>query len=182
MITAGHCSYSVVGSCPSSTGCLGHGQQYYGPVRQKWDKTPPYIDVDVARARLDNSYWSVGGYIYSEATPNNPNALTYYTEVSYVGGSACISAKSGDDCAIIRDTVDGDFNLIRVDTDSCGGDSGGLWFRNYASGDNRALGLQSTSTTGCNVSDGDSWYSGFNAIYDYWDDQNGGATLRLETN
>jgi streptogrisin C len=186
VVTAGHCSNGYTAtSCPSSTACWGHGGQYFGPLRQ----FSPWLEstVDVARIRRDNSYWTMGGYMYNASAPESPvdvdGAITSFASVVQ-NTSVCQSmwhAVPGASCGLIYDTVSDVLGKVEVSLDSCMGDSGGGWYR-ITSGGRIAMGIQSQADNGpnCHGQYEHSYFSSLPDINEYWD-ATSAATIRVET-
>jgi hypothetical protein len=185
-VSAGHCGQ--VGDQ------WGHGEQYFGPVRQQHNNQAPYTSVDVGRARLDNAYWKAsapGGYLIRIDSSNNvlnsPHdiglAIQNRSTID-VGDWVCLSAMSptyGDSCGTVTDESAGSNGDVRVgDYDACPGDSGGAWVTRVSSGDYWVFGVHEGGRTGCptrdsgqpNSSQGFSDFSAIPDINDYWDDLN----------
>ncbi|HEV2888907.1 MAG TPA: S1 family peptidase [Frankiaceae bacterium] len=197
MITAGHCAgdwqdAGVAPSCAyaSTGGCWGHGQQYWGPLRDNWPYgISPHANVDVARARKDNAYWSAGGYMYNPSSTNSPYdvdlAITMRTTLQ-VGETVCHTAQhtiTGMTCGTIVDTAASERSgLVKTTYDLCPGDSGGGWYMNEGT-QRWAVGIHSRSnpSDGCHVAGGYSYFSAVPDINAYWDATTVGAVLRFET-
>jgi streptogrisin C len=184
IVTAGHCSHGV-GSCPSSTTCWGHGQQFFGPLRDViFDG-----NLDAARIRKDNSYWATGGYIYNGNSPDNPVdvdvAIIYRTSMQQ-GDTVCLAAwhsSSGADCGIITNLVSV-LGMVETSLQACSGDSGGGWYAPM-SGLRWAYGIQSRADDphdypNCHTSGKKSYFSALPDINAYWD-SHAAATIRVET-
>lgn len=195
MITAGHCAGAwedagVSSSCASAAygGCWGHGQQWWGPIRDNWPYgVPPYANIDVARARRDNTYWTAGGYMYNAAAPNSPvdvDAAIEFRFTIQVGDPVCQSmlhAVPGASCGTVTNVAHPDwYGMVAVSIDSCVGDSGGGWY--MLSGTQRwAVGIQSAADNGsaCHGAGEKSYFSAIPDINAYWDNTSA-ATIRFE--
>lgn len=192
-VTAGHCSNTL------NRG-LGHGEQYFGPVRQTNNNNNGFERVDVLRARIDNPYWRAerpGGWLVNVDTNNVPYDAP--TPVDYIITSrstiavndiVCLSALSPrtlDSCGRIMDEFSTN-NMPRVDYDACPGDSGGAWTWRTSAGNLWGFGVHEGGREGCPRFDtGDNNnsqdYSTFTAIPDlnaYWDATTGSVTLRVD--
>lgn len=193
-ISAGHCG--------DINDVWGHGQQFFGPVRQTWNSAAPYTEIDVGRARIDNSYWlglRPGGYLVR--VDSNNDVQDAPLEVAHaivargtidVNDWVCLSALSpdwGDSCGTVTDEFTaGDGDVEVGDYDACPGDSGGAWVQRQSTGEYWAFGVHEGGEPGCPQFDGtglnsSQGYSLFSAIPDinaFWDDLNA-ARLRIDT-
>lgn len=184
-ITAGHCP--TAGSVNQN---FGHGEQYIGPVRDYVNNPAgAHRDVDVARIRMDNSYWKAwpaAGYLLrinsSNVVQNDPNRLVHtidYRSSIELADVYCLSARSprwGDSCGSVTDEFDQDGLVVIGNYDACGGDSGGAWNWNNGSGGYWGIGVHEGGNPGCpqetggrNDSRGWSRFSAVPDINDYWD-------------
>ena len=180
VVTAGHCSEGIATSCPSSTGCWGHGQQYFGPMRQVRDSG----NVDVARIRRDNPYWTMGGYMFNAYNPSTTVNVDYAILSRFtiqVGQGVCLSAQYseiGVACGTIT-TTSGYRGFIEVGFDACPGDSGGGWYWLSQSGERWEYGIHHGGDLTCHVAGNISRFTAGPDIYAYWD-ANSAATIRFE--
>lgn len=141
-------------NCPSASACWGHGQQYFGPMREAV-KSGLY-HVDVARIRKDNPYWSTGGYMYSANTlPSrliNVDFSIFSRTSLAVGSPVCQTSWSSDTpptCGTITDLSSSDpwlAGAVASTPGSCLGDSGGGWYLLAGAGQRWAVGIQSGAT------------------------------------
>lgn len=193
IITAGHCPDGI-------NQTWGHGDQAFGPVREIKDPTSAPTNVDVARIRLDSTYWKswVADSLLlqinsSNVVQNAPSDIDYtlrYRSTINTGDPVCISARHarwGDSCGVINDLY-GAHDMVRVgDYDACGGDSGGAWVWRQADGKYWGFGVHHGGRQGCpyldnggsNSSQGYSLFSAMPDIYAYWDDKHS-ATIRAD--
>jgi len=196
LVTAGHCTGDnvddgVVSYCGdgSNGGCWGHGGQYWGAMR---DSQPygysPYANVDVARARKDNTYWSSGGYIYNAGAPSSPFDVDYaiQSRISIEeGDTVCQSmwyAVTGSYCGTVSDPTSSYwYGMVRATVDSCQGDSGGGWYQ-WINSERWAVGVQSAAdnASSCHNSNEQSYFSAVPDINDYWDDTSTLSPIRTE--
>ena len=194
--TAGHCTggwedAGVTTSCASAStgGCWGHGEQYWGPIRDSWPYgVPPYANIDVARARKDNAYWGTGGYIYNVGAPNSPfdvDAVISMRSTFQVGDTVCHATRravAGSYCGTVFDaTANNGYGMIEVqNADTCGGDSGGGWYM-YTGGQRWAAGIQSLNDDPdtCNNDSEHSYFGATPDIVAYWD-ATSTLTIRFE--
>lgn len=183
IVTAGHCSVGLATSCPDSNGCWGHGQQYFGPMREAY-----YVgNIDEGRIRKDNSYWATGGYIYNAIAPNSPVQVNYSIQMRgtiVVGDTVCLAAwnvVAGSECGTVLDvtSVQG---LVQTSIGSCSGDSGGGWYAVIGS-ERWAYGIQSRADHGslppCHNAGEHSYFSAVPDINAHWDSTSS-ATIRIE--
>lgn len=129
LLTAGHC-----GSVNSR---WAHGEQNLGPIRQTHNGPSSggtFADVDVARIRIDNSYWltsTTWGHYYNASGNHlgSINAILSNRASLPVNSVICLSSlhspQSGG-CGKVTSNSPG--RLIEVSYDACPGDSGGLWY------------------------------------------------------
>lgn len=176
-ITAGHCGNQLNYKWR-------HGEVVIGPVRATYDEA----EVDVARIRIDHSYWlqSGGGYLYDYYNPNTPARLTYSitnrTTIE-VDEMVCLNAQYSTPthtCGVITSTY-GPRNMPSVDFDACPGDSGGaLIFRPPGGTSRWAYGVHSGSSPDtCHALLGYSIFTAvpdMNIVFDEFAD----ATIRIE--
>lgn len=196
LITAGHCSgdwedAGVSSSCASAStgGCWGHGEQWWGPIRDNWPiGVPPYANVDVARARKDNPYWGTGGYIYNPDTPTSPydvDAAITMRSTLQVGAVVCHTSRhavTGSSCGTIYDTSSTYGTVSVAGDDVCGGDSGGGYYmpsgtQRWAAG---VISLNTDRNTCTNDANELTAFSTVPDIYAYWDATTA-VPLRLQT-
>ncbi|WP_173081943.1 S1 family peptidase [Phytohabitans rumicis] len=180
IITAGHCAEGEGGGRGVQ---WGHGGQPFGPLQSFFNVG----NVDVARIRVDSSYWVTGGYMYTETNPNTTVdvdlAIQYRASIA-VGDGVCLNARRGAVCGVVTNTVDSR-GMVRVDADGCPGDSGGGWY--WPGGSGRwAFGIHHGGTTSCPAdgapAGGTSLFSTLPDINAYWDGEDAiGAGLRVET-
>ncbi|WP_454777777.1 trypsin-like serine protease [Georgenia muralis] len=193
-ITAGHCRTVANQN-------FGHGDQYIGPVRDVVNNptSGPHGDVDVARIRMDSSYWRAwpaAGYLLrinsSNVVQNDPNRIVHtidYRSSIEIADVYCLSALSpgwGDSCGSVTDEFDQDGLVVIGNYDACPGDSGGAWVWNNGSGDYWGIGVHEGGRNGCpqkdtggsNDSQGWSRFSAIPDINDYWD-ATSSVTIRI---
>lgn len=195
--TAGHCTGGFVDAGVSSFcsdgsvgSCWGHGEHYWGPIRDSWPiGVPPYPNVDVARARKDNPYWGTGGYIYNAGAPNSPFDVDHAIELRstiQVGNTVCRASRravTGSYCGTVNNTASHSYGTVSVaGADACGGDSGGGWYL-YTGGQRWAAGIHSMNTNGDTCDNDATEYSYFSTVPDivaYWDETST-LTIRFES-
>lgn len=178
--TAGHCTAGINVE-------WGHGEQFFGPMRSAHNAP----NVDVARIRIDNSYWTTGGHMYSDAgTPHITPLDNVAHARSFIlqGEGVCLTAMSGARCGTIvnaADPVSG--GLVRVSTNACGGDSGGGWYWPGGSVYGRVAyglheGVARDDPPGCNQPGVDSVFTAVPDITAFWNSTDAvGASLRFES-
>ena len=174
-ITAGHCGNQL-------NVLWRHGEQAIGPVRATFDDA----EVDVARIRIDNSYWlqSGGGYLYDYYNPNLPAHLTLairYRTTIQVDDVVCLNAWHSTptyNCGVITATY-GVRNMPQNDFDACSGDSGGAWIYRPSSASRWAYGVHHGGAGTCHATTG---YSSFTSVPDMniVFDETSAATIRIE--
>jgi hypothetical protein len=173
-VSAGHCASAL-------NRTWGHGEQYFGLVRQLIN----VVDMDVARARVSNSYWlqTGGGYQYNARSPDDPKHIDYAIlnrSTIAPGDYVCLNAWHsliGVSCGDILFTFDN--YRVRVNFDACPGDSGGAWTWGEI-GQYWAYGIHESGTDGCHEAGGWSRFYAVPDINDYWD-QTAAHTIRIET-
>lgn len=192
-ITAGHCR-------TADDQTFGHGEQSIGPVRDYVNNPAgAHRDVDVARIRMDSSYWRAwpaAGYLLrinsSNVVQNDPNRVVHsidYRSSIELADVYCLSARSprwGDSCGSVTDEFDQDGLAVIGNYDACPGDSGGAWVWNNGSGGYWGIGVHEGGRTGCpwydsgqsNDSQGWSRFSAIPDINDYWD-ATSSVTIRI---
>lgn len=184
-LTAGHC---VPQSHVDTNRLWGHGGQYIGPARQRYDAG----QVDVARIRMDNPYWrrAGGGYFYRTPTTTAEVdlAITLRTTIE-VDDPVCMSGRRyvpGDDsCGRVSDLF-AHRDMVQVSgLKACGGDSGGGAYLLSSAG-RWAYGLlNSTSVRNapgdCTTSSGQINISPLPEINRFFDSRSPGVPVRVET-
>jgi len=195
-ITAGHC----VAENGGINTRWGHGEQYFGPARDSINNFGPYyIDVDVARIRIDNAYWREimpGGYLMninsSNVVQDTPRVLDDRIIIRSqidVGDPVCLQARFvryGDSCGTVTREFNGTGQVEVGTYDACPGMSGGAWIT-PANGEYWGFGVHDGGRDGCpqfdgglNSSQGYSYFSSLPDINDYWD-YTSNATIRVDT-
>lgn len=199
-ITAGH--------CVNVDETWRHGEQYFGPVRQRAYHPVSHISVDVGRIRIDNSYWRAwppGGYLLridpGQIVRESPNIIEHVLQSKTtlsVGDVVCLSARTprwGDSCGLISSTDNGAYDMVQVGNyDACSGDSGGAWVWKASSGNYWAIGVHSSSRYiegspdqdcpffdfgGNNSSRGPSSFTAVPDVHAFWD-ATGSEVLRID--
>jgi hypothetical protein len=189
VITAGHCGAEPPSGtkCGISTFayCWGHGEQYFGLMRDSYDSG----NVDVGRIKIENAYWTTGGYFYNASSPNTPldvDLAIRYRSTLQNGDGACQSmwhAVFGASCGTIVSVSCCGRGLVRVDIPQCPGDSGGGWYQLVGS-ERWAIGIHhggfGTHPFDCHPPDDDSVFSALPDINAYWDSTTVGFALRVQ--
>lgn len=193
-ITAGHCPTAL--DQP-----FGHSEQAIGLVRQYVNNpSGSHSDVDVARIRIDSTYWkawAAAGYLLkinsSNVVQNAPNELSNTIALRStidIGDVLCLSAASptfGDSCGTVSEEFDTRGAVVIGNYDACPGDSGGAWSWNAGDGTYWGFGVHEGGRNGCpvlsgggdNDSQGFSVFSAIPDINDYWD-ATSAATIRID--
>lgn len=177
--SAGHCVTAL-------NDVVAHNGRTIGPVRDFRNTT----GMDIARARIDNSYWlnGGGGWQYNARDLNNPLTIGYaITNRSSIqeGETVCLNALHstlGVSCGVITEDWSG-YNEVRVSFDACPGDSGGAWTWRTSTGVYWAYGSHVSSASGCHGDQGGN-HSDFQTVPDinaFWDSSAPGAGIRIKT-
>lgn len=167
----------TAGHCGGRNSMTAHGEQRIGPIRQSFDyrHQSGYPGLDLARARIANSYWLSWprrGVIFHPGSPDNLGRVTGFISInaSYIKGhSVCLGGinVSSSPCGTISGFRNG---LVAVKGyDACGGDSGGPWTRNV-SGVRLLYGVHSGSDKDCyrNNASKYSYFTPMPLIRTYW--------------
>lgn len=203
MMTAGHCAGGADGNQPWLNEPFQHGQQPYGPTRQRYNPftngqwfdtiVNRWVWLDFLRARLDNAYWLQlpGGYLYATATSTVDVKPALATEALAAGQTICRSSWSPfhDDAAPNCGTVvtfNGPRNEIEVTgMVNCHGDSGGSVYVPTSTG-RRAVGFisgfyfQGGTNPDCVQPGYTSLIGSLSSAYHFMD-INSAATIRVDT-
>ena len=198
LLTAGHCGPL------DKVFSHGSGNEYYGPVRQKYDsnvQNAGWFDptlgrpvwLDFLRIRVDNPYWRSlpGGYLYATPTSTVDVKSALAPEALTQGQTICRSSfsynhsETADHCGQIV-TYNGQQGRIEISgMVTCSGDSGGAMYVQVAGGGRRAVGIHSGiyytgSKPNCVQPGQHVWITGVTWAYHYMD-INSNATIRVDT-
>jgi hypothetical protein len=184
-LTAGHC----VPQNHIDVGRLwGHGEQYIGPARQRYDTGA----VDVARIRMDNPYWRQAGGGYMYATPTSTvdvDLAILYRSTIEINDSVCLTGRRynpGDDNCGRVTRLYNERDLVEISgLKACGGDSGGAAYL-LLSGARWGYGLLNstslrTAPGDCTPANSKAYFSPLPDINRFFDSRSPTVQVRVET-
>ncbi|MFI7546046.1 trypsin-like serine protease [Actinoplanes sp. NPDC049599] len=160
VITAGHCSTGV-GVTWSTGGTT------IGTLTGATDRD----NLDIASISTTNATYLADtvGRIYMHGAANRfvrVNGAPTRTSSMVAGDVVCLSANittptGANNCAVIELVSDPQVRGMVKTTgyDACGGDSGGGWYQLTSDNRRNAYGIHSRSTTGCNATPAESWFT-----------------------